>query len=65
MTKILAAALLVILVGVVAVQSVPPTLAAATVPAPPSFDIAMPAPREPFDTTPITAVETVGASRTE
>jgi hypothetical protein len=31
----------------------------------PSFDIAMPAPQAPFDTTPITAVETVGASRTE
>jgi hypothetical protein len=33
--------------------------------APPSFDVAMPAPQAPFDTTPITAVETVGASRTE
>ena len=33
--------------------------------APPSFDTAMPAPQAPFDTTPITSVETVGASRTE
>jgi hypothetical protein len=35
------------------------------VPVTPSFDIAMPAPQEPFDTTPITGVETVGASPSE
>ena len=65
MTKILATALLVMLAGVAAVMAVPPTLAASAVPVPPSFDIAMPAPQAPFDTTPITPFETVGASRSE
>jgi hypothetical protein len=65
MTKIVAAALLVILAGFVAVKAVPSTQAAMAVPVTPSFDIAMPAPQEPFDTTPITGVETAGASPSE
>jgi len=68
-TKILAAALFVMMMtmtGCVAVDTMPAPTAAREQPAPlPSFDIAMPAPQAPFDTTPITAVETVGASRTE
>jgi hypothetical protein len=62
MTKILVTALLVMLAGFVAVMAVPPTLAASALPVPPSFDIAMPAPQAPFDTTSITPFETVGAS---
>ena len=66
-TKILATALFVMMMtGCVAVDTMPAPTAAREQPAPlPSFDIAMPAPQAPFDTTPITAVETVGASRTE
>jgi len=71
MTKILtplcAAALSLALAGCVTGQtpaSTQPATSGATS-APPSIDTAMPAPRAPFDTTPITAVETVGASRTE
>jgi hypothetical protein len=67
-SKFLAAALglaiFVTLAGcVVAVPALP---AAPNVPPiAPAFDTALPAPQAPFDTTPITAVETVGASRTE
>lgn len=63
MTKILATALLVMLAGFAAVRAVPPTLAARTAPVLPSFDIAMPAPLESFDTTPITAFETASVPR--
>lgn len=67
-TKILAAALgiaiFVTLAGCVIAVPAQPAAPSATAPSP-AFDAAMPAPREPFDTTPITAVETVGASRTE
>ncbi|MBC7832932.1 MAG: hypothetical protein H7Y62_13050 [Hyphomicrobium sp.] len=65
MTKIFAAALLAILAGALVVHAMPPEAVASSTPVQPSFDIAMPAPQEPFDTTEITAVETVGASRTE
>ncbi|MEP7100893.1 MAG: hypothetical protein ABI781_10310 [Burkholderiales bacterium] len=65
MTKIFAAALFAILAGTLAVHAMPPEAVANSAPVQPSFDIAMPAPQEPFDTTVITAVETVGASRTE
>ena len=67
-TKILAAALFVMMTmtGCVAVDTMPAPTAVREQPVPlPSLDIAMPAPQAPFDTTPITAVETVGASRTE
>lgn len=64
MTRILAATLLLVLAGCVAVEAVRPA-AAAIGTAPPSFDIAMPAPQEPLDATPITAVETVGAAHNE
>ena len=65
-TKILAAALFVMMTGCVAVDTMPAPTAVREQPVPlPSFDTAMPAPQAPFDTTPITAVETVGASRTE
>ena len=67
-TKILAAALFVMMTmtGCVAVDTMPaPTTVREQLEPLPSFDIAMPAPQAPFDTTPITAVETVGASRTE
>ena len=67
-TKILAAALFVMMTmtGCVAVDTMPAPTAVREQPVPlPSFDSAMPAPQAPFDTTPITAVETVGASRTE
>ena len=65
MTKILALALFAILAGCVAVEALPPAAVAGNTPVPPSFDIAMPAPQEPLDTTVITAVETVGAARNE
>jgi len=67
-TKILAAALFVMMTmtGCVAVDTMPAPTTVREQPVPlPSFDIAMPAPQAPFDTTPITAVETVGASRAE
>jgi hypothetical protein len=67
-TQILAAALFVMMTmtGCVAVDTMPAPTAVREQPVPlPSFDIAMPAPQAPFDTTPITAVETVGASRAE
>lgn len=67
-TKILAAALglasLVTLAGCIVAEPTRPAAARAT-PLAPALDTAMPAPMAPFDTTPITAVETVGASRTE
>jgi len=66
--KILAAALglaiFVTLAGCVVAVPATPAAPSAT-PVAPAFDTALPAPQEPFDTTPITAVETVGASRTE
>ncbi len=65
MTRILFAALFAMLAGCVAVDAPPPAAVAGTATVPPSFDVAMPAPQEPLDTTTITAVETVGASRTE
>ncbi len=67
-TKILAAALfaMMTMTGCVAVDTMPAPTAVHEQPVLlPSFDTAMPAPQAPFDTTPITAVETVGASRTE
>ncbi len=64
MTRILVATLLLVLAGCVAVEAVQP-VAAAIDTAPASFEIAMPAPHEPLDTTPITAVETVGAAPNE
>lgn len=65
MTKILAIVLLAATLLALALQSVPPVTAAAVSTAvPSSTDVApMPAPEEPFDTTPISAVETVGAAR--
>lgn len=67
-TKFLAAALglaiFVTLAGCVVAVPATPAAPSAT-PVAPAFDTALPAPQEPFDTTPITAVETVGASRTE
>lgn len=73
MTRILAPLLFVAVASVALAACVvgqnPPSANAAPLSAPtsapPSFDPAMPAPQAPFDTTPITAVETVGASRTE
>jgi hypothetical protein len=69
MTKMLYATLFVTLAGYIAVAALPHATATVTVasnaPLPSSPDIVMPAPQEPFDTTPISAVETVGASRTE
>jgi hypothetical protein len=71
MTKMLYATLFVTLAGYIAVAALPHATATATVTVasnaslPSSPDIVMPAPQEPFDTTPISAVETVGASRTE
>jgi hypothetical protein len=60
MTKTLIVTLLAILSGCIAV-AIPP--AAAEHPAPtPSLELAMPAPQEPYDTTVISAVETVGAA---
>ncbi|MBC7480629.1 MAG: hypothetical protein H7337_01625 [Rhizobacter sp.] len=66
MTRILAATLLLVLAGCVAVEAVRPAATPAAIDTtPPGFDIAMPAPQEPLDTTPITAVETVGAAHNE
>jgi len=69
MTKILAPALVAILAvalaGALAVHAMPPAVVAGSTPVQPSYESAMPAPQEPFDTTVITAVETVGASPTE
>ncbi|MCU7372634.1 hypothetical protein PEC18_17670 [Paucibacter sp. O1-1] len=65
MTKILAIMLLAATLLALALQSVPPVTAAAVSTAVPSSTgvAPMPAPKEPFDTTPISAVETVGAAR--
>jgi len=65
MTRLLAAALLLVLAGCVAVEAVRPSVTAAIETTPPGFDITMPAPQEPLDTTPTTAVETVGAAHDE
>jgi len=73
MTKILTpllgvAALSIALAGCVAGQTASSATSATPfgeTSAPASFDTPMPAPQAPFDTTPITAVETVGAPRTE
>ena len=71
MNKILIAAFFLILAGCVAVDigqsatHAPTAVAAATTPeilVTPSFDIEMPVLHEPFDQTPITPMETVGAS---
>jgi hypothetical protein len=65
MTKLLAAALFVMIAFSIAVSAVPAATAANERPVPPSFDVAMPAPQEPFDTTPITPIESAGAARAE
>ena len=65
MIKIIAAALFTVLACSLAVFAMPSTVVAASAPVQPSFDFEMPAPQAPFDETVITAVETVGASRTD
>lgn len=65
MTKILPLALLVILAGCVAPESLRLAASQAASESAAVEAQAFPAPQEPLDNTPITAVETVGASRTE
>jgi hypothetical protein len=66
MTKTLALAFFAATLFAISLHSVPDVTAAVPPPAPTSPEVAaMPAPQEPLDTTPITAVETVGAARGE
>lgn len=65
MTKILAVTLSALLGYALVVHAMPPAVVVSRTMVQPSFDIAMPAPQEPLDTTVITAVETVGASPTD
>ena len=72
MTKLLAATLFVIAAATFAVSAMPPpdnlgaTTSSPSLPSPSSsHSFGMPAPQAPFDTTEITAVETVGASRND
>lgn len=74
MTKLLAATLFVIAAATFAVSAMPPpanlgaTTSSPSLPSPspsPWHSFGMPAPQAPFDTTEITAVETVGASRND
>lgn len=66
MTRFLANILFLVFIGVLAGHAASPDAVARSLPVQPSFDVAaMPAPAAPFDTTEITAVETVGAARNE
>ena len=63
MTKILASALFAVLVGGLAVHTLPAAAIAAATPVQGSFDIAMPASQEPHDQAVLAAAETTGVSR--
>jgi hypothetical protein len=66
MNKTLAFSMFAAALFALSLHSVPNVTAAEAAPTPISQDVAaMPAPQEPFDNTPITAVETVGAARGE